>query len=829
MTASSNVFICKSEFDKIFKIEPKDGAIKVYVSIPPISDMKIVIEYGDGTGTGKIVDDLTDVFIATYGETTIQELWEAQSSGKVIICLHKNSEMFLPLSQGHLYSDRYGYNFGPDVYGDVFSCDPNSKWSMTTVAELEGFAHASNHAAGGSDPITPESIGAVTTSGVVYQLALPVKPSTPIADGEEIPYSWEELNVIALSGEAADYVSVGAIKSVTLNEPVLGTTTHDVRIIGINQDNNQSITFQTKNCLSQYTTFGSNAVWIGSTARTECQNYYNAFPGKAAIKTVSKGTCPSTNSSRNGTPTYNDETVFLLSEREFGFDNYSPLSTANSSTNKAECTQGKNFAYSYYTSNATRIMYLGDTSTSSYGYPWERSRAYDSSISVCGVSNGGSAGYDNYYSNNSGFAPAFVIGNEEASKGSLTQDGEDITDKVKEIVGGDSSKVGDILLTARTDLGDSWALCNGDLIYKDQVGYDAVLPSLITPVLLTIDGYDSLEMRDTQRKGWIYFSNFRTFSNSSFQLVLLNYFTGEIHSASVDSIPNTSSQFLGLTWNGSQWVICAKYNSALNFYGSNDLNTWNLLYSYTMNNVGTWNTGYFIPDLIFDGSYYRTLLWTSGYQACYTYTFSSDFSTSKENSISTPSNYVSGIAFANGIVTIKTGNNFRAYLPDGTSLSNVPRTTETLPVALKISDSLFTFTSLNTSNTIPFYDITKPATSQTTITPAVLNSISGNAIRLVWTNDKQQTLYAYYTASSTSDYVIIGCKYEDVLDSSKYYIVKKGVELRWPTGQDCISIAHNDSQFYEQSSAKYCISGSTPQQLPTISSEKYYGYIKLKE
>ena len=203
---------------------------------------------------------------------------------------------------------------------------------------------------------------------------------------------------------------LGTTKSVTLSSAVLGTTTHLIRVIGVDQDANNTVTFQTKNCLSQYTAFGSNAVWIGSTVRSLCQNYYNAFPGKAAIKTVSKGTCPSTDGSRNGTPTYNNETVFLLSEREFGLDSYSPLSTANSTTSRAECTNGKNFAYSYYTSNATRVMYLGDTSTSSYGYPWERSRRYNISNRVCVVSTSGNA-TDGSYGDSFGLAPAFVIGN----------------------------------------------------------------------------------------------------------------------------------------------------------------------------------------------------------------------------------------------------------------------------------------------------------------------------------------------------------------------------------------------------------------------------------
>lgn len=202
---------------------------------------------------------------------------------------------------------------------------------------------------------------------------------------------------------------LGTTKSVTLSSAILGTTTHLIRVIGVDQDANNTVTFQTKNCLSQYTTFGDNAMWIGSTARSLCQNYYNAFPGKAAIKTVSKGTCPDYGN-RNQDVTYNNETVFLLSEREFGLDSYSPLSTSNSTTSRAECTQGKNFAYSYYTSNATRVMYLGDTSTNSYGYPWERSRFYSYSDYVCDVGNGGAA-TGTGYNYSGGLAPAFVIGN----------------------------------------------------------------------------------------------------------------------------------------------------------------------------------------------------------------------------------------------------------------------------------------------------------------------------------------------------------------------------------------------------------------------------------
>lgn len=185
-----------------------------------------------------------------------------------------------------------------------------------------------------------------------------------------------------------------------------------MRCVGADQDGTGTLAFNAVSALPNSTDFGSNAVWIGSTARDLCQDFYNRCSAKDSIKTVKKGTCPSINSSRNGSVTYNDETVFLLSEREYGLDSYSPISTSNSTTSKAECTQGYNAAYSYYTSNSRRVMYLGDANgnpTSSYAYQWERSRDYDRSSRVCIVNGGGSADYD-YYNFSHGLAPAFVIG-----------------------------------------------------------------------------------------------------------------------------------------------------------------------------------------------------------------------------------------------------------------------------------------------------------------------------------------------------------------------------------------------------------------------------------
>ena len=274
-----------------------------------------------------------------------------------------------------------------------------------------------------------------TVSAMVYESGLPEKPSAPIADGQEIPYTWEEINVITLAGKAQEYFSLGSTKLVNLSTAVLGANAATMMVIGFDQDGENTTTFQTKGVLPTSTVFdSSSAVWIGSTARTQCQNFYNACEAKDFIKTVSKGTCLSRNSSHSGTATYNDETVWIPSETEMGFNNNSSLTKSNSTTSNSECTKGYNAAYSYYTSNTTRIkcqMNANGTLTTNTSYYWERSRYYNNSNNVCQVLSGGSTYYA--YNNTRSLAPAFVIGNGTFSA-KIVQDGEDITDKVKDLI-----------------------------------------------------------------------------------------------------------------------------------------------------------------------------------------------------------------------------------------------------------------------------------------------------------------------------------------------------------------------------------------------------------
>lgn len=225
---------------------------------------------------------------------------------------------------------------------------------------------------------------------------------------------WASLKTWARSASASErQACVGKTKKVSLSSAVLGANQALMRCIGYDRDGTGTLAFQTAGTLPNSLQFdSSSAAWIGSDARTQCRNFASRCSASNSITTVSKGTCPNTNNSRNGSVTYNSETGWLPSEREMGLDSYSPLSTANSSTSKAECTQGYNAPYQYYDSNSDRIKYGMDASGnvgSTARYYWERSRGYDDSSRVCRVDTGGYAYYGYDYGSSGHLAPAFVI------------------------------------------------------------------------------------------------------------------------------------------------------------------------------------------------------------------------------------------------------------------------------------------------------------------------------------------------------------------------------------------------------------------------------------
>ena len=221
---------------------------------------------------------------------------------------------------------------------------------------------------------------------------------------------------------AERYACVGKKKLVSLSTAVLGANAATMVCIGVDRDGTGTMAFQTLGTLPNATVFGSSAAWIGSTARTICQRFYNRCSAKASIKTVKKGTCPDTNINRQGKVTYTNETVWLPSAFEMGaYDSWPPISESNSTKTNAECTYGFKNKYGYYSNNFGQraIKYKMNakgavTTTIAYSY-WLRSRCYDPSYSnqVCIVFYEGEAyggDIEPYDASDIYLAPAFVIG-----------------------------------------------------------------------------------------------------------------------------------------------------------------------------------------------------------------------------------------------------------------------------------------------------------------------------------------------------------------------------------------------------------------------------------
>ena len=107
----------------------------------------------------------SDVFIATYGTTTSAEIEAAYQAGKAIIAIHPNKVI-----QYHIFqrTNETDHNFSTfALNGKVFTIRCfNDVWSDGQNRGVKPSTHASTHASGGSDPITPASIGAATMEEV---------------------------------------------------------------------------------------------------------------------------------------------------------------------------------------------------------------------------------------------------------------------------------------------------------------------------------------------------------------------------------------------------------------------------------------------------------------------------------------------------------------------------------------------------------------------------------------------------------------------------------------------------------------------------------------
>lgn len=249
--------------------------------------------------------------------------------------------------------------------------------------------------------------------------------------------SWEKIRVISDAGIGENYWSIGDRKEVTLDGTVgaltLSNFTTYVFIIGFNHNSSvegtNRIHFQLAKtalsggtdvalCDSHYNTTkggfrintrnSNSGGWKSSQMRTKiCGTSLSSYSGtiiavipaalRAVLKSVTKYTNNTGNSSAASAVTATTDYFFLLSEYEvFG-------SITNANSNEA----GKQAQYAYYSAGNSKIKYKhNETNTAAYW--WLRSPSANTSVSFMLVNSSGTVFYT--VANISlGFAPGFCV------------------------------------------------------------------------------------------------------------------------------------------------------------------------------------------------------------------------------------------------------------------------------------------------------------------------------------------------------------------------------------------------------------------------------------
>ena len=122
--------------------------------------------------TEEDIAGIAEMFIATYGKTTFAELENAYNAGKVVFCSRVddgNNACCVPMTE---YEQGAYMAFARTVSATSvvrYSCTAGNVWKMET--QKCPSKHASSHAEDGSDPITPESIGAVSKTDFEQKMA----------------------------------------------------------------------------------------------------------------------------------------------------------------------------------------------------------------------------------------------------------------------------------------------------------------------------------------------------------------------------------------------------------------------------------------------------------------------------------------------------------------------------------------------------------------------------------------------------------------------------------------------------------------------------------
>lgn len=173
LTTSNNVVvnICETfSMGQFYKVEVLEGKIKIYANRPPITDIPAIVVISSGSGKGSIPSYLNEssvqpeIFWATYGQTTQDEMLAAQNANKLILCAY-NSHIFI-LEYADTFWLGYAVSGGSASIDIFFVQFSNGNWvASNRVIAVNTFIRPISLPAAswtGSDPYTQS----ITMTGV---------------------------------------------------------------------------------------------------------------------------------------------------------------------------------------------------------------------------------------------------------------------------------------------------------------------------------------------------------------------------------------------------------------------------------------------------------------------------------------------------------------------------------------------------------------------------------------------------------------------------------------------------------------------------------------
>lgn len=391
--------------------------------------------------------------------------------------------------------------------------------------------------------------------------------------------------------------------------------------------------------------------------------------------------------------------------------------------------------------------------------------------------------------------------------------------------------IGDTLTTIRTDLSENWALCNGDIVYRDDGNTNAELYSLLDPGLtdrkMEIPGIVSGSVIDQLQNGaW----SINYYGASSKKAAVFNPLTGFMKVVD-GSEKGMSGKIISITWNGSKYVCCTISDVYLIFYTSSDLETWTEAARHAPEKEPEWSSTYGRLGFLWDGAAYRVACQYSGYQAHYLHTYDASFSHVRTESITGCRIYA-----ADGLFCIGASINAKLYEPGSTTAIYTPNAvssdsgycvyekfTEDKYVLVPLSNAVDTLRFYNkATNTANFLDVETKFANKKPVNGATYS-------------------YAYYCKSAnfdakTNELVLYLCQSDGTnfcearISADADYTNADNYTLYWIenpyTGYYNNLLKYGDS--WTNINGSY-VRGPHPRTLPIISHDEAYTYIKVKE